>query len=66
MSNHTLRHVDFPCWSIPPSNSLNGCENNLLNEKLVNEIYMEQLEGFMVLGCKLVMSFYGLKQTPKL
>ncbi|XP_070029916.1 uncharacterized protein [Nicotiana sylvestris] len=41
-----------------------------LNGKLEEEIYMEQPEGFVVAGkekkvCKLVKSFYGLKQAPK-
>ncbi|KAA3483389.1 Zinc finger, CCHC-type [Gossypium australe] len=41
-----------------------------LNEDLDEEIYMEQLEGHVVLGqemkvCKLVKSLYGLKQGPK-
>ena len=41
-----------------------------LNGELEEEIYMEQHEGFVVPGkeekmCKLVKSFYGLKQAPK-
>ena len=41
-----------------------------LNGDLDEEIYMEQLEGFIVPGkekkvCRLVKSLYGLKQTPK-
>ena len=41
-----------------------------LNGDLEEEIYMEQSEGFIVLGqekkvCKLVKSMYGLKQAPK-
>ncbi|KAG8502689.1 hypothetical protein CXB51_000482 [Gossypium anomalum] len=41
-----------------------------LNGKLEEEVYMEQLEGFVVPGqkhkvCKLVKSLYGLKQAPK-
>ncbi|RVW79629.1 Retrovirus-related Pol polyprotein from transposon TNT 1-94 [Vitis vinifera] len=41
-----------------------------LNEDLNEEVYMEQLEGFVLLGnenkvCKLVKSLYGLKQAPK-
>ena len=41
-----------------------------LNRELAEKIYMEQLEGFILLGqernmCKLIKSLYGLKQTPK-
>ena len=41
-----------------------------LNGDLEEEIYMEQLEGFIVPGqekkiCKLVKSLYGLKQASK-
>ncbi|RVW67820.1 Retrovirus-related Pol polyprotein from transposon TNT 1-94 [Vitis vinifera] len=41
-----------------------------LNEDLNEEVYMEQSEGFVLLGnenkvCKLVKSLYGLKQAPK-
>lgn len=41
-----------------------------LNEDLEEEIYMEQLKGYVALGqekkvCKLVKSLYGLKQAPK-
>ena len=41
-----------------------------LNRHLEEEIYMEQPEGYVVLGkgkkvCKLVKSLYGLKQAPK-
>ena len=41
-----------------------------LNGELEEEIYMEQPEGFIVLGkakkvCRLVKSLYGLKQSPK-
>ena len=41
-----------------------------LNGELKEEIYMEQLEGFIVLGqekkvCRLIKSLYGLKQAPK-
>ena len=40
-----------------------------LNCDLDEEIYMEQLEGFIVPGqekkvCRLVKSLYGLKQAP--
>ena len=41
-----------------------------LNGELEEEIYMEQHEGFIVLGqerkvFKLIKSLYGLKQAPK-
>jgi hypothetical protein len=41
-----------------------------LNGKLVEKIYMDQLDGFMAEGqesmvCKLIKSLYGLKQAPK-
>nr|KYP38867.1 Retrovirus-related Pol polyprotein from transposon TNT 1-94 [Cajanus cajan]KYP38877.1 Retrovirus-related Pol polyprotein from transposon TNT 1-94 [Cajanus cajan] len=41
-----------------------------LNEDLKEEIYMKQLEGFIVLGqehkvCKLKKNLYGLKHAPK-
>ena len=41
-----------------------------LNWDLEEEIYMNQLEGFVELGqeskvCKLTKSLYGLKQAPK-
>ena len=41
-----------------------------LNGDLEEEIYIEQLEGYVVHGqehkvCKLVKSLYGLKQAPK-
>ena len=41
-----------------------------MNGELNEEIYMEQLEGFIVLGqekkvCRLIKSLYGLKQAPK-
>ena len=45
-------------------------KKDLLNGELEEEIYMEQLEGFIVPGKeknvgKLVKSLYGLKQAPK-
>ena len=45
-------------------------ETTFLNGELNEEIYMEQLEGFIVPGqekkvCRLVKSHYGLKQAPK-
>ena len=41
-----------------------------LNEGLKEEIYIEQLEGYVIKGqehkvCKLIKSLYGLKQAPK-
>ena len=41
-----------------------------LNGELEEEIYMDQLEGYMIPGdeqkvCKLVKSLYGLKQALK-
>lgn len=42
----------------------------ILNEELEEEIYMDQLKGFVVPKkekkvCRLVKSLYGPKQTPK-
>ena len=44
-------------------------KTTFLNGDLDEEIYMEQPEGFIVLGkekkvCRLVKSLYGLKQAP--
>ena len=41
-----------------------------LNEELEEEIYMDQLDGFVANGqegkvCKLLKLLYGLKQAPK-
>ena len=45
-------------------------KTTFLNGELDEEIYIEQLEEFIVLGqekkvCRLVKSLYGLKQAPK-
>ena len=45
-------------------------KTTFLNGDLDEEIYMKQLKGFSTLGqerkvCKLVKSYYGLKQAPK-
>jgi hypothetical protein len=45
-------------------------KTSFLNEELDEEIYMEQLVGFVANGqegmaCKLLKSLYGLKQAPK-
>jgi len=45
-------------------------KTTFLNGELEKEIYMEQLDGFVVNGqenkvCKLIKSLYGLKQVPK-
>jgi hypothetical protein len=45
-------------------------KTTFLNGYLDEEVYMEQLEGFIILGqenkvCKLVKSSHGLKQAPK-
>jgi len=45
-------------------------KTTFLNGELENEIYMTQLEGFVVPSqkekiCKLLKYLYGLKQTPK-
>ena len=45
-------------------------KTTFLNGELNEEIYMEQLEGFIVPSqekkvCRLIKSHYGLKQAPK-
>lgn len=45
-------------------------KTTFIHGDLVEEIYMTQPEGFIVPGqehkvCKLIMSLYGLKQSPK-
>ena len=46
-----------------------GVKTAFLNGDLEEEVYIEQPEGFVLPGnekkvCKLVKSFYGLKQAP--
>jgi hypothetical protein len=45
-------------------------KTTFLNEELKEQIYMTQVDGFVVKGqedkvCKLLKSLYGLKQAPK-
>ena len=45
-------------------------KTTFLNEDLEEEIYLEQPEGFIILGqeqkvCRLIKSLFGLKQAPK-
>ena len=45
-------------------------KTTILNGDLDEEVYMQQVEGLVVLGqehkvCKFVKSLYGLKQAPK-
>ncbi|GKB92923.1 zinc finger, CCHC-type containing protein [Tanacetum coccineum] len=61
--------VSFSCYT-QSSDTSNGCQNNIFNGDLEEEVYIKQPEGFVMPGnehkvCKLVESLYGLKQAPK-
>nr|GEV95375.1 hypothetical protein [Tanacetum cinerariifolium] len=61
--------VSFSCYT-QSSDPSNGCQNNISNDDLEEEVYMKQPKVFFILGnehkvCKLVKSLYGLKQAPK-
>ncbi|GJX98361.1 zinc finger, CCHC-type containing protein [Tanacetum coccineum] len=56
----------FPQSSDPS----NGCQNNIFNGDLEEEVYTKQSEGFVMPSdehkvCKLVKVLYGLEQAPK-
>ena len=56
-------YYDYEIWQM-------DVKTAFLNGDLDEEIYIDQLEGFIVPGqekkvCKLIRSLYGLKQVPK-
>ncbi|GJT14969.1 putative reverse transcriptase domain-containing protein [Tanacetum coccineum] len=61
--------VSFSSYS-QSSDPSNGCQNNIFNGNLEEEVYMKQPKGFVMPGnehkvYQLVKSLYGLKQAPK-